>query len=88
MPRQQLLSDAVAIVMRQHMDRTVYTQLRQLRQQRLLQIGLLDQAVGVPARLGRIAEAEHVAGYQPIARRKWLPDLVPVPAGGGKSMDQ
>ena len=29
MPRQQLLSDAVAIVMRQHMNRAVDTQLRQ-----------------------------------------------------------
>ena len=41
MPRQQLLSDAVAIVMRQHMDRTADTQLRQ---QCLLQVGLFDQA--------------------------------------------
>ncbi len=85
MPRQQLLGDAVAIVMRQHMDRTADTQLRQ---QCLLQVGLLDQAVGVPAWLGRIAEAEHVACSQPVTRRQRLPDLVPVPAGGGKAMDQ
>ena len=35
MPREQLLGDAVAIVMRQHMDRTADTQLRQ---QCLLQV--------------------------------------------------
>src|SRR5690606_16140566 len=76
---------AVAIIMSQHMDRAVDSELRQ---QRLLQIGLLDQAVGVPTRFGGIAEAEHVARNQPIARRQWMPDRVPVPAGGGETMDQ
>src|SRR5690606_34770367 len=51
-PRQQFLGDAVAIVM----GEDVIAAHTQLRQQRLLDVRLLQQTVGVPPRLGGKAE--------------------------------
>ena len=38
--------------------------------------------------LGRITEAEHVAGNHPVTLGQWLPQAMPVPTGGGKTMDE
>ncbi|KES20813.1 hypothetical protein FG99_28270 [Pseudomonas sp. AAC] len=84
-PRQQFLADAVAVVVDQQVHGLAH---RQMLQQRLLQVGLLMDAVGVVARLGRIAEAEHVAGDHPVAPGQRLPQLVPVPGGAGEAVDQ
>src|SRR5690606_20149833 len=84
-PRQQFLSDAVAVVMREYVDGAIDAQFGQ---QRLLDVRLLEQAVVMPARLGRVAEAEHVAGDHPVALRQRLPERLPVPAGGGKAVNK
>src|SRR5690606_34975240 len=85
MPGDQLLRHAVAIVMGQHVQRALFANMRQ---QHLLQIGLLQQAIGMAARLGRVAETEHVAGDQPITLGQRRPQAMPVPTGAGKSMNQ
>ncbi|MNL57144.1 hypothetical protein D3C87_1806840 [compost metagenome] len=60
----------------------------QVSQQRLLQISLLEQAVVVVHRFGRVAEAEHVAGDHAIALSQRLPQVMPVPTGAGKAMNE
>src|SRR5690625_2245781 len=76
MPRQQLLGNAVAIVVGQDMDGISNTKMLQ---ERLLQISLFDQAIAVAAGLGGIAKAEHVADHHLIALGQGLPQIVPIP---------
>jgi len=38
--------------------------------------------------LGRVTETEHIAGNQPVTRGQWRPQVMPVPAGGRKAVDQ
>ena len=85
MAGEQFLGDAVAVVVGQHVQRLVDSQAAE---QRLLQVGLLQQAVAMGARLGRIAEAEQVADQHAVALRQRLPEVVPVPGGAGKTVDQ
>ncbi len=83
--RQQFLGDAAAIVVGQQVHRLDDAQVLE---QCLLQVGLLDQAVAVIERLGRIAEAQHVARHHAKALRQGCPQVVPVPTGGRKSVQQ
>ncbi|MNP26773.1 hypothetical protein D3C76_1196450 [compost metagenome] len=85
MPRQQLLGHAVAVIVGQHMQRAPHIQVRE---QGLLQIGLLQQAVDVIRRFGGVAETEHVTRDHPVALRQRLPQVMPIPTGGGKTVDQ
>ncbi len=85
MAGEQFLGDAVAVVVGQHVQRLVDSQAAE---QRLLQVGLFQQAVAMPARLGRVAEAEHVAGQYAVAPRQRFPEVVPVPGGAGEAVDQ
>ena len=84
MPRQQLLGDAVTVVMGQYMHGRADGQMGE---QRLLQVRLLEQAVGMPTRLGRVAKPEHVAGNHLITLGQRRPQVVPVPGGGREAMD-
>ncbi|MCY1457635.1 hypothetical protein D9M71_749450 [compost metagenome] len=84
-PRQQFLGNAVAIVVGQHVHRPIDAQVDQ---QRLVQVRLLQQPVVMAARLVGIAKAEQVTGDDPEAPRQGLPEVVPVPGGGGKAVDQ
>ena len=85
MPRDQLLGNAVTIVVSQHMRRAPFANMGQ---QCLLQIGLFQQAIGMPTRLGRVTEAKHVAGDHPVTRSQRRPQAMPVPTGAGKAMYQ
>ncbi|MNT33578.1 hypothetical protein D3C72_1695120 [compost metagenome] len=85
MPRQQFLGHAVAVVVSQQVHRLLDTQVSE---QRLLQISLLQQAVLMIGRFVRIAEAEHVAGNHAITLGQWLPQVMPVPTGGRKAVDE
>ena len=59
-----------------------------MRQQRLLQISLFQQAVGMSTGLGRVAKAEHVAGNHLVTLSQRSPQVMPVPAGGRKAVNQ
>ena len=83
LPREQLLRDAVAVVVRQHVHRRD----AEVRQQRFVQIGLVAQRVRVVGRLGREAEAEHVGRDDAEARGERRPQLVPVPRRARKAVD-
>ncbi|MNL15842.1 hypothetical protein D3C87_1368540 [compost metagenome] len=85
MPGQQFLGHAVAIIMGEYVHGLLDMQMGQ---QRLLQIGLLQQAVFVVHRFGRVAEAEHVAGNHPVALRQRLPEVMPVPTGSREAVDE
>src|SRR5471032_1436900 len=85
MAGEQFLGDAVAVVVGQHMHRLLHAQVVE---QRLLQIGLFQQAIIVVHRLGRFAEPQHVARDHQVALGQRLPHVVPVPAGGGEPMNQ
>ena len=85
MPRQQLLGDAVTVVMGQYMHGRADGQMGE---QRLLQVRLFQQAVGMSARFGRVAKPEHVAGNYLITLGQRRPQVVPVPGGGREAMDQ
>ncbi len=84
-PSEQLLSNAVAVVVGEDVHGLFNLQMGK---QCLLQIGLFQQAVGVIARFCRIAETEHVAGDHLITLGQWLPQVVPIPTGGGKTVNQ
>ncbi|MNP45175.1 hypothetical protein D3C76_1390750 [compost metagenome] len=84
MAREQLLGHAATIVVGQQMRGLIDLQMSQQRQ---LQISLLHQAVAVPQGLGGIAEADHVTGDNAKTLRKGRPQVVPVPTGGGETVE-
>ncbi len=84
-PRQQLLGDAVAIVVGQHMHRAIHPHVRQ---QRLLQVSLLQQPVVMTTRLGGVAETQQVTSDDAEAPRQRFPEVVPVPGRSGEAVDQ
>ncbi len=67
------------------MHRLTHTQVVE---QGLLQIRLFQQAVAMVHGLVRIAETEHVAGDHQVALGQGLPQVMPVPTGRGKTVDQ
>ncbi|MNH18017.1 hypothetical protein D3C79_777060 [compost metagenome] len=82
---EQLLGDAAAIIMPEQMHRLLDLKMRE---QCLLQVGLLQQAVIMVQRFGRVAKAEHVTGNHPKTLGQGCPQVMPVPAGGGKAMNE
>ncbi|MNF96477.1 hypothetical protein D3C84_792680 [compost metagenome] len=85
MPGQQFLGHAVAVIVGEQVHWLLHIQVFK---QCLLQIRLLQQAVFVIRRFGRIAEAQHVASDHAKALGQWLPQVMPVPAGGRKTVNQ
>ena len=82
--RQQLLRHAVPVVVRKHMRRFD----AEILQQRLADVGLLNDRVGMPGRLLGHAETEQVAGVQRILLREPGPEPVPVVARSRIAVDQ
>lgn len=70
MPGQEFLGDAITVVVGQHMHRLFHPQVFE---QGLLQVSLFQQAVIVVQRLGRVTEAEHVAGDHQVPLGQGLP---------------
>ncbi|MNC52336.1 hypothetical protein D3C75_1016780 [compost metagenome] len=85
MARQQLLGDAVTIIMSEQVHRLIDLQVLK---QGLLQVGLFDQAVKMMHRFGRVAKTKHVTGYHPVSLGQWRPQVMPIPARRGKSVDK
>ncbi|MND66730.1 hypothetical protein D3C80_581290 [compost metagenome] len=85
MPGQQFLSHAVAVIVGEQVHWLLDIQVFK---QCLLQIRLLQQAVFVIRRFGRIAEAQHVASDHAKALGQWLPQVMPVPTGGWKAVNE
>jgi hypothetical protein len=81
--RQQLLRDAVAVVVREDVHFPDAARGEQL----FVQRRLIAQRVGVVARLGGEAEADHVRRDDAKARRQFRPQLVPVPRCGREAVD-
>ncbi|MNN62683.1 hypothetical protein D3C81_1780080 [compost metagenome] len=82
---QQLLGHAAAVIVCQQVHRLVDLEVGK---QRLLQVGLLDQAVAMVERLGRIAKAEHVAGDEAKALGQRRPEVMPIPTCRRESMQK
>ncbi|MNX94774.1 hypothetical protein D3C86_1270210 [compost metagenome] len=85
MPGQQFLGHAVAVIVGEQVHWLLHIQVFK---QCLLQIRLLQQAVFVIRRFGRIAEAQHVASDHAKALGQWLPQVMPVPTGGRKAVNE
>src|SRR5690349_7222948 len=60
----------------------------EMAEQRLLDIRLLQQAVGMAPRFSGEAEAGHVAGEHTVALGQRLAPAVPVPAAATTTIDQ
>ncbi len=85
LPRQQFLRHRVAVAVADDVDAAH----AERGEQALLQVGLVGDGVVVVARLGRIAEADHVGGDdrgETLAQRG--PQPVPVPGRDRRAMQQ
>ncbi|MOA28259.1 hypothetical protein D3C78_1491870 [compost metagenome] len=83
-PGEQFLGNAVAVVVSKQVNRLPDLQMRE---QCLLQVSLLQKAVGVIERFGRITKAQHVAGNHSISLGQRLPQIMPIPTGGRETVD-